>query len=94
VYHPGYLAGTATPLMESEVKCLSGVPQIIYKFPIDGRVAPELAGLDFSSMFDRLILGPSQYSWVLYDAFKRKLEQVGIADAGARIATSSITIRS
>ena len=93
VYHPGYLAGTG-PLMESEVKCLSGVPQIIYKFPIDGRIAPELAGLDFSSMFDRLILGPSQYSWVLYDAFKRKLEEVGVADAGARIATSSITIRS
>jgi len=28
-----------------------------------------LADLDFARVFDRLIIGPSQYSWAMYEAF-------------------------
>jgi Protein of unknown function (DUF2971) len=94
VYSPGYhLKGPGPSLIESEIIIVGGIPQIIYKFPIDGSLASEIAHIDLAVMFDRLILGPTQYSWVLYDAFKRKLEQIGIADAGARIITSKIPIR-
>eukprot|EP01037_Dinobryon_pediforme_P017868 gene17868-18097_t len=83
VYLPGYHAHAGPSLLESEIRAIGGVPQVIYKFPIDARVAPEIAAIDLAAMFDRLILGPSQYSWVMYDAFKSKLEQAGIADAGS-----------
>jgi hypothetical protein len=94
VYLPGYYPAMNPPRIESEVKCLSGVPQIVFEFPLDARVAPEIAAIDVASMFDRLIIGPSRYPWVMYEAFKRTLEQAGVSDPRAKIITSSIPIRS
>lgn len=93
VYLPGYHPSDGNSLIESEILTVGGIPQLIYNFPIDGTLAPEIAAIDIAAMFDRLILGPSRYPWVLYDAFKRKLEQAGVSDAGARIITSTIPIR-
>lgn len=94
VYLPGYYPQMNPPRIESEVVSLSGVPQIVYKFPLDASVAPEIAAIDVAAMFDRLIIGPSRYPWVMYEAFKRTLEQAGVSDPGAKIITSSIPIRS
>jgi hypothetical protein len=69
------------------------VPQIVYKFPLDATVADEIADIDIAAIFDRLIVAPSQYPWVMYEAFKRILEQAGVSDPGAKIITSSIPIR-
>ena len=94
VYLPGYYPALNPPRMESEVVSISGVPQIVFKFPLDARVAPEIAPLDVAAIFERVILGPSRYPWVMYEAFKRTLEQVGVSEPGAKIITSSIPIRS
>jgi hypothetical protein len=55
-------------LMEAETKVIAGVPQIVYKVPLDVAVSDALADLDLSRMFDRLIIGPSPYPWVMYKA--------------------------
>jgi hypothetical protein len=94
VYLPGYYPPVNPPRIESEVKCLSGVPQIVFKFPFDASVAPEIAAIDMAAIFERLIIGPSRYPWVMYEAFKRILEQAGVSDPGAKVITSSIPIRS
>lgn len=94
VYLPGYYPTLNPPRIESDVVCLSGVPQIIYKFPFDASVATETADIDLVNIFDRLIMGPSQYTWVMYEAFKKILEQAGVNDVGSRIITSGIPIRS
>jgi hypothetical protein len=94
VYLPGYYPPIKPPRIESEVVSLSGVPQIVYKFPLDASVAPEIAAIDIAAMFDRLIIGPSRYPWVMYEAFKRTLEEARVSDPGAKIITSSIPIRS
>ena len=56
-------------------------------------MAPEIAEIDIAAIFDRLIIGPSRYPWVMYEAFKKTLERAGVADAGSRIITSLIPIR-
>ena len=78
VYLPGYF-----PLLNP--------PRI--NFPLDASVAPEIAEIDIAAIFDRLIIGPSRYPWVMYEAFKKTLERAGVADAGSRIITSLIPIR-
>jgi hypothetical protein len=82
-----------SPLMKSETKVIGGVPQKIYKLPLDTTVAPALAALDFSCIFDRLIIGPTEYSWAMYEAFSETLSNIGIQDAYKRVCVSNIPIR-
>jgi hypothetical protein len=83
-----------SPLMESATEVIGGVPQIVYKCPLDKRVSDVLAELDLFSILDRLIIGPSAYPRALYEAFVGALSAAGVADAAGRVFTSGIPIRS
>lgn len=82
-----------SPLMESSTEIVSGVPQPIYKLPLDATGSPALAHLDFSRIFDRLIIGPSQYSLPMTAAFAEALTKTGVEDALKRVWISGIPIR-
>lgn len=84
---------SASPLIESSVEAIDGIPQTIYKVPLDKKLSPSLNDLDLPRLFDRLIIGPSPYPWVMYDAFTTALQEAGIANAGERVFTSNIPIR-
>jgi hypothetical protein len=73
--------------MISSTEPIGGVPQIIYKIPLDK------SELDLASMFDRLIVGPSPYPWVMYEAFVDALTRAGVTDAGNRVRISEIPLR-
>ena len=79
-------------LMRSDTKIIGGVPQIIYEAPLDGTA--EL--MDLPRMFDRLIIGPSQYHLAMYQAFAASLikAEVPEEEVKKRIIFSGITIRS
>jgi hypothetical protein len=79
--------------MESSTEVVSGVPQFVYKMPLDASVSSALADLDFSRLFDRLIIGPSAYPWALFDAFTRELAKAGIPPAPEQVWNSNIPIR-
>lgn len=83
-----------SPLMKSEIKVINGVPQKIYELPLNATDAPSLAGLDFSSIFERLIIGPTEYSRAMFEAFSETLSNIGVRDANERICISNIPIRS
>jgi len=51
----------SSPLMESSTEVVAGVPQVVYKAPLDVSVSPLLADLDFVGVLDRLIVGPTPY---------------------------------
>lgn len=57
--------------MESAIEVVGGMPQHVYKLPVDAKVSPALADLDFSPMFHRLIVGPSPYPWPMYDVSEK-----------------------
>lgn len=82
-----------SPLMEPAIQSVGGVPQLVYKLPLDMAASPALADLDFSRIFDRLIIGPSQYPWPMCDAFREELAKAGVADSQDRVWTSNIPIR-
>jgi hypothetical protein len=83
----------ASSLMESSIEVVGGVPQPVYKIPLEVRVSPALTDLDFASIFDRLIIGPTTYPWVMYEAFVKALAGAGIGDAEQRVWTTDIPIR-
>ena len=82
-----------SPLIHPGTEVVGGVPQLVYKLPLDATVAPALADLDFSKMFDRLIIGPSPYPWVMYEAFVGALKEAGCPEVDNRVWNSNIPIR-
>lgn len=84
-----------SPMMESSTEVIGGVPQPIYKIPLDGSLSPALAGLEFSSIFDRLIIGPSEYPFPMYEAFTAALINAGVQQetAKTRVRISGIPLR-
>jgi hypothetical protein len=91
IYAPNRLA---SPLMEPSTEVIGGIPQIVYRLLLDKEKSPNLAGLDLASMFDRLIIGPSQFSWAMYEALSNALAEIGVPDAKGRVFISGIPIRS
>jgi len=84
-----------SPLMGSSTEVVGGVPQLIYKIPLDVSVSPALSSLEFSSIFDRLIIGPSQYPLPMYEAFTGALVKAGVPQetAKTRVLISGIPLR-
>jgi hypothetical protein len=80
-------------LMESSTEVVSGVPQVVYKVPLDASVSNQIADLDFTQIFDRLIIGPTPYPWPIYSAFVEELTKAGVADSAERVLVSGIPIR-
>ena len=83
----------SSPLMTSSTEVVAGVPQIVYKVPLDGTASPLIADLDFGQVFDRLIVGPTPYPWPIYGAFVEALRSAGVANADERVLVSGIPIR-
>jgi hypothetical protein len=81
-------------LMKSFIEVVGGIPQIIYKLPVDAKVSDALTDLDLVRMFDRLIVGPSQFSWAMYEAFIKALKAAGVEQPETRVHISGIPIRS
>jgi len=79
--------------MDYGIEVIGGIPQPVYKIPLDAAISPALADLDFARLFDRVIIGPSPYPWPMYEAFVAALSDKGISDAADRVFTSLIPIR-
>lgn len=80
-------------LMESSTEVIGGIPQFIYRIPLDATLSESIADLDLPRLFDRLIIGPSPYPWPMYEAFVGALKLAGVADAENRVVVSEIPIR-
>jgi hypothetical protein len=80
-------------LMESSTEVVSGVPQVVYKVPLDGSVSEQIADLDFTQIFDHLIIGPTSYPWPIYGAFVDELTKAGVVNSAERVRISGIPIR-
>lgn len=80
-------------LMKSSIKVIGGVPQLVYELPLDETVSKSLADLDFARLFDRLIIGPTQYAQPIYSAFVEALTRAGVPDADKLVVASGIPIR-
>jgi hypothetical protein len=80
-------------LMESSTEEVSGVPQIVYKVPLDASVSDQIADLDFTQIFDHLIIGPTPYPRPIYAAFVDELTKAGVANSAERVQVSGIPIR-
>jgi hypothetical protein len=83
----------ASPLMECSTELVSGIPQTVHKVPFDVAKSDALADLDFAVLFDRLIIGPTQYASAMVEVFVRELKSAGVKDSPQRVIASNIPLR-
>jgi hypothetical protein len=83
----------SSSLMKQSTEVIAGIPQLVYKIPMDASESPQIADLDFAKLFDRLIVGPSPYVWPMYEALVDALLKAGVHDPGQRLIPSGIPIR-
>jgi hypothetical protein len=86
IYSPGRFPNE---LMRAGIEVVGGIPQRVFSIPLDGSASD----LKFSKLFERVIIGPSPYPWILYDAFRDVLAEAGVENAGERVIVSDIPIR-
>jgi hypothetical protein len=79
-------------LIKSTTAIISGVPQTVYKLPLDRDIA-EVGELDIARVLDRVIIGPSQFSLAIHESFVNALAKAGVENPAARIVMSGIPIR-
>jgi hypothetical protein len=55
-------APTRSPsqLIEPAMETVSGIPQLVYKIPLEDNLSAGISGIAFADLFDRLIIGPTQ----------------------------------
>lgn len=90
VYTHGFNRKT---LLERSVEVIGGVPQPVFKIPLDGSISPLLKDMDLSTTLDRVIIGPTAYSWVMYEAFVEALRSAGVPNPEQRVWNSNLPIR-
>jgi len=71
---------------------IQGVPQ--KTFQVDLSEQSGKAGVPaFGDLLNKVIIGPTEHPWVLYETFVMKLEKAGLPDAATKVVVSDIPIR-
>jgi hypothetical protein len=71
---------------------IRGVPQPVYKIPLQNITEINLVAA-IPELFDRIIIGPTQYPLALGEAFQELLTEAGVKDPENKICISDIPLR-
>jgi hypothetical protein len=72
---------------------IEGVPQLVYKIPLQDSPDEDIVGVKIPSIVDRVIIGPTAYPIPMAHAFVLALHNAGVTDAGSRVVISNIPLR-
>ncbi|PCJ71832.1 MAG: hypothetical protein COA62_04515 [Rhodobiaceae bacterium] len=89
-YSPPYqMSETIIP----DLKIIGGVPQTIQKIPLKNDPEAGLYGADIPNLLDQLIIGPTEYSEAIFEAFAKVLMNAGVKNPSSMISVSDIPLR-
>jgi hypothetical protein len=84
IYTPSVLS---SPLMESSVETVGGVPQTVYHIPLDASYNPAVADMELSNILERVIIGPTQYPLAMQVAFQTVLKNSNCLSTSVLMST-------
>jgi hypothetical protein len=79
--------------VEHAVETIGGVPQIVYKVPLRNVPETDINGISLPELFDRVIIGPTQYPGPIYASLVEELSAAGVANAANKVFYSGIPLR-
>lgn len=90
VYNPKL---QASDRMKREILSIRGLPQPVYKIPLEDDPESGLIGAEIPKLIDRIIIGPSRHPRELRETFVELLAGAGMPDAHKRVWMSEIPLR-
>ena len=82
-----------SPKITEDVKIIGGVPQVIYKIPLEDDPENGLVGAAIPSLVNRIIIGPTRFPATLRQAFVKALAEAGVNNPEAKVWVSDIPLR-
>jgi hypothetical protein len=80
-------------LITNTIECINGIPQVVYKLPLENSPENEVHSVSIKELIDKVIIGPTDYPLPLLDAFSITLENAGIEKPFDKIIISGIPLR-
>jgi hypothetical protein len=74
--------------LQKSIEVIDGVPQVVFSIPLNG-----LPELDFPSLLDRIIVGPTQHPFPIAQALVDALKALGVHDPASKVRYSKIPVR-
>lgn len=102
--HPGFSeekewrvihSPTLTPSdkIEYQIKTIQGVPQKIYKLKLTKYLDDGLVNFTLSEILEKIIIGPTENPFLIYEALSLALEKKGVPDPWEKVIISEIPLR-
>jgi hypothetical protein len=82
-----------SPVIEESVEAIGGLPQVVQKIPLKDEPQNGLHKADVANLINKILIGPSEFPLVLYDAFVAALAAKEVPDATNKVAISFIPLR-
>jgi hypothetical protein len=79
--------------LKQEVRCIGAVAQVVQILDIGQAAADGFAELSPNNLIDRVLIGPTEYSRVLYRSMVELLKEHGVANAHERVHITDIPLR-
>lgn len=79
--------------IQCSVASVGGVPQRIYKIPLQNFPEDGFVGATLPELLDEIIIGPTENAFAIYDALVLKLEAAGVPKAWEKVRRSGIPLR-
>lgn len=102
--HPGFIEENEwrviySPTMEQSVhlkkniEVIQGAPQPVYKIPLKNIHEEGIGGIEIPEILYRIIIGPTEYSAAIREAFVTLLADAGVEDPENRVWVSGLPLR-
>jgi hypothetical protein len=75
-----------------EIIDIGGIPQKVFHVELEDRNT-EKPSTGLNNLLKKIIVGPTENPWVLYEAFVEELERAGVEDAPNKVVVSDIPMR-
>ena len=102
--HPGFREETewrivhcpdlwSSDFLRQDFQSIQGVPQKIYKIPLENSPRHNLSGATVPELIDKIIVGPTKSPWAVRETLIHKLQQKNTKDAEEKVVVSDIPLR-
>jgi len=75
------------------VVSLGGIPQVVHTVPLRDDPEQGLFKADIPSLLAKVIIGPSEFPYVVWDAYVARLTEMGVENASEKVVISGIPLR-
>jgi len=79
--------------VKGETATIGGVPQVVFKIPLENHPPEGIEGIAIPDLLDRVIIGPTQYPGPIYRSLAKELSDAGVPNAGEKIKSAGIPLR-